>query len=131
MKNKLLEYKGYLGEYEVDHEENVLVGKVINISDTISFVGKTPRGLFDEFKKSVDEYIKFCKEQNRSPQKPYSGKILFRTDPTIHQVLSNLASYRHESLNNLINDLLKKSLKKEMENKKVKQLFKGVIEEVL
>jgi hypothetical protein len=58
----LLEYKGYCGVIEVDVEENMLCGRVIDIEDVVTFKAETVEQVKIEFAKSVDNYLKFCQE---------------------------------------------------------------------
>ena len=39
--NSIIEYKGYSAELTLDVEDDIIVGRVINTADTISFHGKT------------------------------------------------------------------------------------------
>jgi len=58
----ILEYKGYSGVIEVDVEENMLCGKVIDIKDVITFKAETVEQAKIEFAKSVDDYLEFYQE---------------------------------------------------------------------
>lgn len=61
----IMEYKGYSGIIEVDVEDNLLCGRVIDISDVVTFKAETVRQAKIEFAKSVDDYLEFCQELNR------------------------------------------------------------------
>jgi len=58
----ILEYKGYSGVIEVDVEENMLCGRVIDIEDVITFKAETVEQAKIEFAKSVNDYLEFCQE---------------------------------------------------------------------
>ncbi len=79
----MIEYKGYVGVFEFDSEINSFHGTVINTNDVITFYGSSVAALRREMKKSVEEYLEFCREQERGPEKPFSGKLMIRTDPEL------------------------------------------------
>jgi len=51
----------------------------------IHFEGSNAQELWDSFRGSIDEYLTICAEKGRSPDKPFSGKILVRTEPELHR----------------------------------------------
>ena len=53
----IVHYKGYSGEIHYSKEDNMFVGQIINIVDSINFHGKTIEECIDNFHISVDEYI--------------------------------------------------------------------------
>ena len=48
---------------------------------------------------SVDEYLDFCKELKRAPEKPFSGKLILRLPPEIHERAAYQAKCNGISLN--------------------------------
>jgi predicted HicB family RNase H-like nuclease len=42
-------------------------------------------GLRREFRTSVDDYLEFCSELGREPERPYSGRFVVRIDPDLHR----------------------------------------------
>ncbi|HIE28906.1 TPA: type II toxin-antitoxin system HicB family antitoxin [Candidatus Poribacteria bacterium] len=69
----MIEYKGYIGVIEFDSEIDSFHGTVINTNDVITFYGSSVAELREEMRKSVDEYLEFCREQGREPEPPFSG----------------------------------------------------------
>ena len=53
----IVHYKCYSGEIHFSKEDNLFVGQIINIVDSINFHGKTIEDCIVYFYKSVDEYI--------------------------------------------------------------------------
>lgn len=95
-----LEYKGYTaGPIDFDDETGTFSGLVIGLNDVIHFEGSTAGDLKAAFRESIDEYLAFCRERGREPDKPYSGKILLRTDPALHRKAAQLAAREGLSLN--------------------------------
>ena len=74
----MTEYKGYVGVFEIDSFH----GTVINTNDVITFYGSSLAELREGMQKSVEEYLAFCREQGREPEKPFSGKLMIRTSST-------------------------------------------------
>ena len=105
----LLEYKGYVGKVSFDSDEGVLHGEVINTRDGITFQGESVPELRSAFHESVDAYLQFCAEQNRKPNKPFSGKFLVRLEPELHRLISLLAQAEDVSLNHWVSEALKRA----------------------
>ena len=58
-----LEYKGYNGSVLYSAEDRILHGRVVGIRDAIAYEGSDVNTLERNFKKAVDEYLRFCKEE--------------------------------------------------------------------
>lgn len=65
-----MEYKGYQGRVNYDEEAKLFYGEVVSLRDVITFQGTSVDELEQAFKDSVDEYLDFCKELGRDPEKP-------------------------------------------------------------
>jgi len=50
-------FKGYTARIEFDPRDNIFIGKVIGIDDSITFHGSTVDELTDDFHAAVDHYI--------------------------------------------------------------------------
>ena len=77
MKNTM-EYKGYIVSVELSEEDGVFFGKVQNIRSLISYEGKTAKQLVSDFHGAVDDYLKTCEKEERSPEVPYKGSLNVR-----------------------------------------------------
>jgi predicted HicB family RNase H-like nuclease len=100
----LLRYKGYTGQVEVDAEAGVLFGRVLDIRDVITFEGETVADIMAAFHDSVNDYLAFCDEQGKEPDKPYSGKLAFRTTPDRHRKIALAAAGAGKSVNAWMDD---------------------------
>jgi predicted HicB family RNase H-like nuclease len=58
------------------------------------------------FHDSVDDYLAFCAENNRAPEKPYLGKISLRISPELHREVYLAACEKKESVNSYIAEIL-------------------------
>ncbi len=66
-------YKGYAGMAEYDDEAGIFHGEVINTRDVITFEGESLSDAEKAFRESVDDYLAWCREDGKEPDKPYSG----------------------------------------------------------
>jgi len=106
----MIEYKGYIGVFEFDPELDTFHGTVTNTNDVISFYGKSVAKLRKEMRASVDEYLAFCQEEGRQPEKPFSGKLLLRTSPELHRRISLASALHGVSMNVYIQEVLEKAM---------------------
>lgn len=121
----MVTYKGYTADIKVDEESKLLNGKVLDIKDTITFHGRTVEETIQEFEKSVDSYLAFCKETGQSPDKPFSGKLPLRTTPEIHRAIYLASSRANTSINSWIEEALKKALnRRPIKSKLVEAIIK-------
>jgi predicted HicB family RNase H-like nuclease len=104
--NHMMCYKDYLAQVTVDLERNVIFGRVTNLKDVITFQGRTPREAYQAFCESVDDYLAFCGELGEKPEKPLSGKLLFRTTPERHRRILVAAQLEGKSINAWIDESL-------------------------
>jgi predicted HicB family RNase H-like nuclease len=103
-------YKDYLGSFEVDVEAGVIFGRVVGLRDVVTFQGETVAEAVRAFHDSVDDYLEFCAERGEAPERPFSGRFLFRMSPELHRELSAEASARRESINAVIERAVKAHL---------------------
>ncbi len=102
-----LTYKNYIGTVNFSEEDGVFFGKVIGITDSISFEGDSVNSLIEDFHSAVDEYLEFCAENNKEPQQQYKGSFNVRISPELHRKASLMAQAQHISLNNFIEQSVK------------------------
>lgn len=107
-------YKGYIAFIQYDEEDEEFFATIINTSkDEICFGGKTVQELQHHMKEAIHGHIKNCKALGIEPEKPYSGRVTYRTTPAQHALLwkAALASGK-SSLNSWIEDVLSKESQK-------------------
>jgi predicted HicB family RNase H-like nuclease len=102
----ILSHKGYRGEVELDIEAGVLYGRVINVKDVITFQGTSVPETIQAFHDSVDDYLEFCSELGKQPEKPFSGRLPFRTTPERHELIFLAAKLTGKSINAWMDDTL-------------------------
>jgi predicted HicB family RNase H-like nuclease len=86
-----MEYKGYRARVEFDEQADLLHGEVIDTRDVITFQGRSVDELKDALKGSVDDYLDWCAQRGKQPDKPFSGKLMVRMDPELHRSVSAAA----------------------------------------
>ena len=62
-------YKNYRGTVEYSAEDRVFHGKVMGIDDLVTYEGESEDDLERDFRESVDEYIAFCAESGKTPDR--------------------------------------------------------------
>ncbi|MDF5714499.1 MAG: type II toxin-antitoxin system HicB family antitoxin [Rhizonema sp. NSF051] len=105
----MFQYKGYTGDVEIDVESGMLTGRVIDIKDVVSFKGKTVEETRQEFEESVDDYLEFCTELGEEPDKPFSGKLPFRTSSENHRKIFIASRKVGKSINAWMDETLVKA----------------------
>ena len=98
-KRNIYEYKGYHTQVEFDAEDLVLRGKIEGISDLIYFECSDVSRAEQEFHEAVDDYLEFCEEVEKNPDKEYKGSFNVRISPALHRQLAVLALKNGDSLN--------------------------------
>ena len=104
-----MNYKGYFGTVSFDEEADIFHGTVINTRDVITFQGKSVEEIRIAFKDSVNEYLKFCAERGREPEKPYSGRIALRIPASLHRTASSAARAEGKSLNSWLAEAIRRA----------------------
>ncbi len=99
LKNNILEYRGYHTKIEFDSEEFILRGKIEGINDLVNFECENLENLEKEFHEAVDEYLNFCREVGKEPDKEYKGSFNVRIPPELHKKLAVAAIQCGDSLN--------------------------------
>jgi predicted HicB family RNase H-like nuclease len=105
----MMTYKGYYGIVQYDDEAKIFHGDVINTRTVITFQGTTVDEIETAFRDSVDDYLDWCKERNKEPEKPFSGKFVLRLSPDLHRKLNLKARMSNTSLNSFIVQTLEKA----------------------
>lgn len=95
----MITHKGYSAKIEFDEDDRVLHGRILGIRDVVTFEADSVDDAITAFRESVEDYLAFCKERNKEPEKPFSGKFNLRIDPELHRGISLLAAANDMSMN--------------------------------
>ena len=102
----MMEYKRYFGIVNYDSDAKIFHGDVINTKNVITFQGTSVKEIEKAFKESIDDYIKWCKEEGVAPEKPYSGKFNLRISPELHREIAIASTKNNMSLNKFVEKVL-------------------------
>lgn len=108
MKN-VMTYKGYMARIEFDERDNIFIGKIVGIVDSITFHRETVKELKADFQAAIDHYIADCAATGRAPLKAASGKLMLRVSPEIHARALAVAKSSGKSLNQWAEEVLNKA----------------------
>lgn len=97
----VLTYKGYSARVAFDADDALLVGHVAGINDVVGFHADTVSDLTAAFHEAVDDYLDTCRSAGKPPERAYSGKLMLRVRPELHQALALKAALAGKSLNQL------------------------------
>ncbi len=98
--------KGHVARIDFDDRDNIFVGRVLGLRTMISFHGETVKELCSEFKNAIEGFLKDCKEQGITPEKPASGKLMLRVPPEVHGAALVAAQAAGKSLNQWATEVL-------------------------
>jgi predicted HicB family RNase H-like nuclease len=105
-----MEHKGYNGSVLYSAEDKILHGHIIGIRDMVSYEGTDVRGLEKNFKSAVDEYLRFCKAEGKTPDTPFKGSFNVRLTPDLHKRAALYAEEHSRKLNTVVQDALQEYL---------------------
>ena len=110
--NNIIEYKGYQALIEFSAEDTTLFGKVLDVDDKIIFEIDNPSDAKLIFKEVIDDYLEFCKENNKEPCKPYRGVFNVRVSPELHKKAVQLSRKQNLTLNAFIESAIRCQVEK-------------------
>ena len=105
--NNYFEYKGYSTRIEFDAESMLLHGKIEGIGDLVTFESSDAGQIETEFHNAVDDYLDFCAEVGKRPEKEYRGMFNVRVNPELHRRLAAEAHRGNVSMNSLVEQALR------------------------
>ena len=108
--SKMMEYNGYHAQIEYDAEDELFVGKVYGITDSLNFHGTSVAELEAMFHQSIDNYLAMCAEAGKVPDKEFKGSFNVRISPELHREISLHAAEEGITLNQYVLKALENSL---------------------
>ena len=98
MKNTMA-YRGYTASLEIDPDDSILVGRVLDIDDIVVFHGESVAAFATAFHEAIDDYVSACEKMGQTPEKPASGRMMLRVAPSVHAAALKAAANTGQSLN--------------------------------
>ncbi|MCM1144761.1 MAG: type II toxin-antitoxin system HicB family antitoxin [Lachnoclostridium sp.] len=106
----MLEYKGYHAAITYDADDELFIGEVFGIADSLNFHGSSIEELKQMFAQSIDNYLDFCKQVGKEPEKEFKGSFNVRIPSELHKKISLLAAQQKITLNQYVVNALSKSV---------------------
>ncbi len=107
----IISYKDYMGSFAYDPEADIFHGDVVNLGDVVTFQGRSLDELKQALAESVEDYLEFCREVGKEPERPFSGRFNLRLDPAQHREASLRAGLEGKSLNAWVAEAVDRALK--------------------
>jgi predicted HicB family RNase H-like nuclease len=105
----IMTYRDYSARIEYDDEDGIFTGQIAGIRDGVGFHGEAVDDLRAAFHEAVDDYIQTCQRLGKTPQKAYSGQMMFRVKPDIHRKAALAAELAGKSLNQWAEEVLERA----------------------
>ncbi len=103
----IMEYKGYCTRVEFDADAMLLHGKIEGINDLVTFECVDASRIEAEFHAAVDDYLSFCQEVGKKPEKEYRGLFNVRIKPELHRRIAAEAVKRNTTMNALVEQAIR------------------------
>lgn len=110
----MMTYKGYTGRMDIDPDAGIIHGRVLGLHDVITFEGESVKEAEQAFRDSVDDYLAFCEELGRLPEKSYSGTLNARLGEDLHRQLAILAEVDEVSINEKLRQITAGAVKERL-----------------
>ena len=107
--SNVMTYKGYSARVEYDDDDGIFFGRLAGIRDGVGFHAETVPELRIAFHEAVDDYVETCAKVGKPPQRPFSGKVMFRIDPETHRHAALAAELKGISLNQWAEDVIRQA----------------------
>lgn len=95
---------------DFDAEDMLLVGQVIGITDSLYFHAQSASEIEAMFHQCIDNYLDFCAEVGKTPEKTYKGSFNVRVSEDLHRRSDFAAASRGISLNQFVASALQHEL---------------------
>ena len=105
-------YKGYTASMVFDAEDKIIVGRILDVDDIISFHGESVAEFETNFHAAIEDYLAASKELGSAPENPASGKVMLRIAPEVHAAALKAAARTGTSLNKWAESALGKAARK-------------------
>jgi predicted HicB family RNase H-like nuclease len=104
-----MSWKGYNARIEYDGEDEIFFGRIAGIRDGVTFHADTVEDLKTAFRDAVEDYLETCAAVGKAPDKPHSGRVMFRIDPEVHRRAAVAAELAGKSLNQWAEEVIGKA----------------------
>jgi predicted HicB family RNase H-like nuclease len=99
MSSQSMSYKGYKASMVFDTVDKLIIGRVLDIDDIITFHAESVSEFETRLHAAIDDYLAACAALGSAPEKPASGKLMLRIAPAVHAAALRAAELSGTSLN--------------------------------
>ena len=104
--NSMLEYKGYHADIKFDADDEIFIGEVFGIADSLNFHGQSVSEIKEMFHQSIDNYLQLCKEIGKDPEKEFKGTFNVRISSENHKRAALAARKKNITLNQFVSNAI-------------------------
>ncbi len=108
--SRTMHHRGFDGSVIYSSENHLLHGRIVGIRDFVLYDGEDVRTLEQNFREAIEEYLRFCEEDGRTPDVPFKGSFNVRVSPDLHQRAFRFAEEHDMKLNNVVQQALSEYL---------------------
>ncbi|MBL8510486.1 MAG: type II toxin-antitoxin system HicB family antitoxin, partial [Betaproteobacteria bacterium] len=101
----------YVARIDYDADENLFLGQVVGLRESIHFHGASVDELRADFEFAIDDYLARCDAAGLQPERQVSGRLLLRLKPELHADAIAMAIAEGKSLNQWVSDVLAAAIK--------------------
>lgn len=120
--NNILQYKDYYASIHFSAVDEVFYGKILGISDSVSFEGSSVKQLKKAFHEAVEDYLETCKVAGKEPNKAYKGTFNIRISAELHKEAAIFSTLNNTSLNDFVKTSIHYALQHKSEVAKILQM---------
>jgi predicted HicB family RNase H-like nuclease len=99
-------HDGYIATIELDDGAGLFHGEIINTRDVLTFQGRTLDELRAAFADTIADYVVWCEQRGKPPERPYSGHFTVRLPPELHRRIATAAARHGKSVNSFVSETL-------------------------
>ena len=100
---------GYQALIAFDPEIQMFRGEFLGLNGGADFYAKDVEGLQREGMISLNVFLEACAADGVEPRKQFSGKFSLRVDPSLHEAAALAAAAHGKSLNQWVEDVLRRA----------------------
>ena len=102
---------GHTAVIAYDPELELFRGEFLHLNGGADFYAPDVAGLRREGAISLRVFLDACSEKGIEPRKRYSGRLLLRVDPALHETASLAAAANGQSLNKWVEDVVQQAVR--------------------
>lgn len=102
MINSLMEYKGYHAKIEYDNSDQIFIGRVLGINDSLNFHGESVGELRQSMENCIENYLEYCAQAGKAPEREFKGSFNVRIKPEQHKKVALYAASDGITINQFV-----------------------------